>query len=253
MFQRKKTIDVDRLSSSLIQELPRALGDQLLALIQYFPARVSSTQSEPDRIHLLILLDTMNMEVLSACADAINRLAGKEALSPMILSRDELLGSTDVFPITFLEMQAKYKVLAGEDFLANLTVSDAHLRLRCEQELRNLLLRMQRTFILRKDSPRTLLDALRQCNATLGRCMLAIEKLTVAFDGDHAASEAMNQDLQLDIDLVKRIQELSEAKSAVGSVAVAEVFGALLTEVHRICAVVDRLGNEQALELDGSE
>ncbi|HNV71122.1 MAG TPA: hypothetical protein PKO06_15575, partial [Candidatus Ozemobacteraceae bacterium] len=56
----------------------------------------------------------------------------------------------DVFPIKFMGMQETHRVLFGEDILTRITIQPTHLRLRCEQEMKNILLRL-RTLFLRQD------------------------------------------------------------------------------------------------------
>jgi hypothetical protein len=67
----------------------------------------------------------------------------------MILSESDLHSSTDVFPIKFLDMQRHHCLLLGRDPFTNLTIARDHLRLRCEQEIKNLLLRLRQYYLLR--------------------------------------------------------------------------------------------------------
>ena len=71
----------------------------------------------------------------------------------LTLTTSDLNTSTDVFPIKFLDMQQDYEVLAGDDVVKELEVSRDNLRFRCEQEIKNLMLRLRAMYMQsRKDN-----------------------------------------------------------------------------------------------------
>jgi hypothetical protein len=52
-----------------------------------------------------------------------------------------------VFPIEFLNLQAHYRVVHGEDVLKNLFLDKKLLRLQCERELKGKLLQLRQQFL----------------------------------------------------------------------------------------------------------
>lgn len=54
----------------------------------------------------------------------------------IIMSKEDLLNSSDVFPIEYKDILDKYKLIFGEDVLKELTLSDENLRHQLEYELR---------------------------------------------------------------------------------------------------------------------
>ena len=250
MFERFRKRSVTETATELQKALPDALGDNLVSLIRQFPDHTLSV--EPNRLHILIVLNGIDLDLLDKCADAIQSVSGHEAIVPMILSEAELLASTDVFPITFLEMKYRYDVLAGVDMLEGLSISDEHLRLRCEQELKNLLIRMQSAFLLQKHRVDLILESLKASYSTLLRCLRA----TIRVIGENVP----NSDEQvialaasrcgLDEDVLARAEETCRISPSLGAEAIKEVYGQLLVEVHRIATVVDELEQDDFVELD---
>jgi len=244
------------IADQLKQSLPKALGERLLSLIQYFPVHGSRARlPEPRRLHILIVLNTLDLELLAKCSDVMQTIAGREFLVPMVLSHTELFASTDVFPITFLEMKQKYEVLSGEDVLADLTISDVHLRLRCEQELKNLLIRMQSSFLLHKHRAQDLLESLRASYSTLLRCLRsAIQVFGERVpDGDEQVMALAASRLGLEEDVLARIDEACNINSSIGAEAIVEVYGQLLVEVHCAATAVDELERDEVVELFSEE
>jgi hypothetical protein len=65
----------------------------------------------------------------------------------MITTPDEVRAAADVFPVRFLAIQREHEVLLGRSPLDGISIRRDHLRLRVEQELRNLSLRLRRRIV----------------------------------------------------------------------------------------------------------
>jgi hypothetical protein len=81
---------------------------------------------------------------------------GKKKPYPRILSPAVIRDAADVFPIEFLDITRHHQVLHGDDPFTRLDVRTDHLRLQCERELREKLMRLQEGYIAAADKPRNL-------------------------------------------------------------------------------------------------
>jgi hypothetical protein len=66
---------------------------------------------------------------------------------PVYFTVAEIESAADVFPIEFHQMESARIVLYGEDILADLKISDEHLRHQTEYELRSKLIQLRRQYI----------------------------------------------------------------------------------------------------------
>jgi hypothetical protein len=66
---------------------------------------------------------------------------------PRLMSPRMLREATDVFPIELLTIRAHHLVLFGADAVSDLDVDRDHLRMQCERELREKLMRVQEAYI----------------------------------------------------------------------------------------------------------
>ena len=86
-----------------------------------------------------------------SCLDKISEalISTKRArqIQLLTLTTSDLNTSTDVFPIKFLDMQQDYEVLSGDDVVKGLEVGRDNLRFRCEQEIKNLMLRLRAMYM----------------------------------------------------------------------------------------------------------
>ena len=72
------------------------------------------------------------------------------------LTKQYIRGSLDTFPVEFLDMQSNYRVLHGEDVLAELEISREHLRLQCERKLKVAALKLRREYVNSSGNPKAL-------------------------------------------------------------------------------------------------
>jgi len=137
---------------SIVGNLKSKLGDNLISIVLSGGLIKNKLIKDTDRVQLMIVLKEVGLSQLDQTSAA---LAGKRArqIQATVLTEANLKSSTDVFPIRFLDMQQDYKVLHGSDLIKDLSISRENLRLRCEQELKNLLLKQRRVYLaIREDT-----------------------------------------------------------------------------------------------------
>jgi hypothetical protein len=66
---------------------------------------------------------------------------------PLVLSRDEWLHGSDVFPIEICDMRAAHELLRGPDLVARVRAEPADLRRALEKEFRGKLLRLRQRYL----------------------------------------------------------------------------------------------------------
>jgi hypothetical protein len=77
--------------------------------------------------------------------------------------------SADVFPIEFLDMRSHHILLMGRDLLAGLIVRRDHLRLQCERELREKMMRLCEAYIAAAGRERLLRRLVAESYPTFAR------------------------------------------------------------------------------------
>lgn len=98
-------------------------------------------------VNVVVLLRDGTPATLGALAVPLRDAFRSIRLEPFLLTFDEVARSADVFPTKFRHIIAHHVVLSGTSPFASLEVPREHLRLRVEQELRNLSLRLRRRAI----------------------------------------------------------------------------------------------------------
>jgi hypothetical protein len=113
-------------------------------------------------VNVVLILDTMTTETLHRLKGPLTRWRDQSAAMPLMLTHEEWLRAADAYPLEIAEMRTGYRVLRGEDPVAELTVSAADLRQALERELRGKLLRLRQGYALLADEPKKMGDFLRR-------------------------------------------------------------------------------------------
>jgi hypothetical protein len=152
--------DIAAAIDELIHALTRTAGPNLAGLILYGGLARGRFRPGTSDVNIVVLLRNASWTALGAIAPALQAARRSAGIEPMILTPGEVSAAADVFPTKFLDIKRYHVVLAGDDPFATLDISHEHLRLRIEQELRNMLLRLRRLGIDAVTDPRLLTRSL---------------------------------------------------------------------------------------------
>ena len=131
--------------NAAVDGLKSQLGDNLYACVVYGSAVRGDFVPVASDINLLIVL---NESTPQAHADIAGVAGGKLRIDPFVIGRPGMERSLHAFAMKFLSIQRDYEVLHGVDPLAGFEINAEHQRFLCEQQLRNVRLRLVRAFIV---------------------------------------------------------------------------------------------------------
>jgi predicted nucleotidyltransferase len=247
LFARTPSRDPSRIRSGLrhlCKELAKLLGDELESVIVYGSfVRTGDLESEHDVANLMLVVRSANYQTLDKIAGPITHAEKEIPLSTMILTSEDLHSSCDVFPIKFHDMKMHHRVLMGEEVFSNLQISDAHLRLRCEQRLKNLMLRMRAEYLRHLGSNQLLFDVLMEANRKFLYDMHAclVVKTGIAPEENVDLATAYGDEFGLNADVVNEILNLRKEGDIPNLGDLKSKFGCLMQLVHDSALAVDRL------------
>ena len=136
----------------IFETMVNQAGKDLISLLIFGSAVSDEYNEEHSNINLILVIKQDSEALFGALRDPLTEMVKRFRISPMIITEEEVLTSADVFPSKFIDIVHNHKVLYGTDPFADLKVRDEHLRLRCEQILKNMSLRMRRLLVTRTDS-----------------------------------------------------------------------------------------------------
>ncbi|HEU4731252.1 MAG TPA: nucleotidyltransferase domain-containing protein [Kofleriaceae bacterium] len=131
---------LDALTRSLVE----ICGDNLVALLAHGSAVRGGWREGASDVDLVCVLADDSQPVLAAIGPALELARYSARIETMILRRDEIERSADCFPLLYSDIARASATLAGTNPFTGLVVPDHHKRLRIEQELREIRIRMRR-------------------------------------------------------------------------------------------------------------
>jgi hypothetical protein len=135
------------LLTEMVTRLRDAADARLLSVILYGPAAHGDYRPGITKLHLMVVLQELDLATLAAVGVPVRWWLKRPHPMPRFFSPAHIEESADVFPIEFLDMRAHNILLCGRDLLADLVVQRDHLRLQCEREMREKMMRLCEAYI----------------------------------------------------------------------------------------------------------
>jgi len=227
--------------SDFVQRLRDAAGSNVECVILYGSAVTGEYDPEFSDINLLCILRDASLAVLEALAPAVKWWNKQRHPAPLLLARQELQRSAQVFAIEFTDIKAQHRVLYGDNLIASLEIS-AHMRqvqLEYEMKEKLILLRQELLFVA-GDRKRTW-DLLRRslpAFATLCRHALIAK-------GDNVPStkresiQALASSVGFDASALLEVLDVREHTKARVKTATRDLAARYLAAVEQMAVAVD--------------
>lgn len=228
--------------SEFVREVQELAGANLESLVLYGSAVSGDYEQEFSNINLLAILKDTTLPKLLVLAPVI-RSWTKRHPAPLLITRDELERSADVFSIELLDMKRRHRVLAGTDVISQLEIPMRLHRTQLEYELREkLILLRQRLLAHANDEKQIWQLLLRSVSAfaTLFRHALIAQGATVpATKRDSVRALAAN--VAFDASPFDHLLDIREGRADSSQFQVQDLAGRYLAAVEQVTAAVDKM------------
>ena len=203
--------DINSFTSSLKNDL----GDSLVSVVLYGGLVKNEMIKETDRVKIMIVVKSVKLSSLNKVGDALSSTKRAKQIQLLTLTPADLSSSTDVFPIKFLDMQQDYEILHGEDLVKDLEVGRDHLRIRCEQEIKNLMLKLRSMYLRSRKDSKVLQKVLLKAYYSFLQSGDALAELKTGkvYRKENEVLDGI-ESIGLDSALMKKIQALRISESA---------------------------------------
>ena len=225
-----------------VQSLANALGDDLVSIVIYGGMAKSKSIKETDTIKLMLVIREITTDILDRIADPYMKHKRSNQIQLLTLSEEDLQTSTDVFPIKFLDMQQDYEILAGQDVVKGLEISKDNLRIRCEQELKNLMLRLRQTYINHSSKPKVLSSTMTKSYFAFLNGLDVLAELSTGntYRQDDEILDA-GEEIGLNMTPLKRIKQLRDGQIFDNPAEQKTVYEELMATVRKAASMADKL------------
>ncbi len=159
---------MEQVLQQFVQDVRGIYAEELLAVFLYGSAAAGEHVPGRSDINVVVVLQQLGPALLRKATAHIRRWRRQGFATPLFFDPETLHDSLDAFPIEFLDMQDRHRVLWGPDLMAELSIGRGNLRLQCEQELRGKLMKLRQSYVESALSPGDLERILAAAVTSLG-------------------------------------------------------------------------------------
>jgi hypothetical protein len=238
-----ETLVPEKQINDFVSRLQQAAGTNLESVILYGSAAAGEYHPEYSNVNLLCVLKDTSLAKLLPLAPAVDSWTKQKHPAPLMITREELERSADVFAIEFVDIQRRHRALFGPDPLAALQIPMQLHRAQLEYELREkLILLRQRLMLTAGDEKSTWELMLRSLPAftTLFRHALIAQGQPVPTTKREAVKALANM-LSFDASPFEHLLDIREQRAESKQFQALEVAGRYLAAVEQVTAAVDRM------------
>ena len=160
-----------------LEQLKQAFADNLYGVILYGSYVQGSFVPGVSDVNVLILTEEVAPQQLQSLSRAAHRLIRRHRITPLILSRREFERSADVYPMEYLDIADRHRVLYGSDATEQVSFSKANLRHELEHQLRGTLISLRQLLIASRGSSRRLGSNLKRWYGQMGALFRGLLRL----------------------------------------------------------------------------
>lgn len=229
--------------NELVTRLQSAQGDNLVSVIVHGSAIAAPGNPKKSDYQTLIVTRRLAANDLRRFRPVIKWWTGSGYEMPVFFTAEEFGDSLDVFPIEFRQMKRAYRVLYGQDLLADREASKEHLRWQTELELRGKLLRLRSLALPAGESTRDLTNLMTESVVSFIRFLRPIPEILGEEPplGRLATSRRAGELLNVDTAPIVRILQLRDEPGKLMEIEVQDLFASYLDCLTRVIEAVDNL------------
>lgn len=227
----------------LVSRLESAQDGNLASVIVYGWGVVAPGDPKRSDYQLLIVTERLTSRDLREMRPIIRQWTEMGYEMPVFITAEEFADSLDVFPIEFRLMKRSYRILYGQDLLAEREASKEHLRWQTEHELRGKLLRLRSLALPAGESADQLASLMTESVVTFVRLLRPIPEMVGEEPplGRPATAQRAGEILNVDTSPIIRVLRLRDEAGGLIDIEIQDLFASYLDCLTRVVEAVDNL------------
>lgn len=234
---------MDEKFKELVSQVRAALGDNLVAVILYGSAITAPGNVKQADYSTTVVARELSAQALNKLRPAMKLWVEAGFSLPVFFTKQEFVASLDVFAIEFRQMKRAYRVLYGEDLIAEREASPANLRLQIEYELRGKLLRLRSLYLPEGGSVEQLTRLMTDSIVSFIRYLRPVLELLGQAPplGRLATVQQVGARLHVDVTPLERILRLRDEPVRLLEAEAQDLFASYVDCLSKLIAAVDEL------------
>ena len=223
-------------------------GEELVSVVLYGSVVKDTFTPGVSDVNVLVIAGQGEQSAFRRLGSSGHRLMRRLRITPLVLSREEFVTSSDVFPMEYMDMAESHETLFGPDVTTELHLSPVNLRHQIEHQVRGSLVSLRqlaiaagRSRLFRNRLLRRELEQWYGSLASILRGLLRLKGVAVP-SGPDALVEQVNRSLGLEPGPILQLLRCREG----GCPDSLELIDSLLDRLTKLVRIVDELDAEGA-------
>lgn len=237
---------------NLINNLKEIFDERLISVILYGSCVTGECEGDFADINAIVIIDNLKAIDLKTSYSAVKEFSNnylwglfpyQKHPAPLFMDKDEWLDSCDVYPIEYLDIKARYKILYGEDLVTPLNFEKKNLRHQCEYEVKNLLIKLRQNYLVKSNDKKEIEHLLKISSKSffaLFRAILRLTEETVPFNHKKVI-DLLSQKVKIDKEVFLKILELRTNPKAIKKKEYETEVQKMIDSADEILKYVDKL------------
>jgi predicted nucleotidyltransferase len=240
--------DTQKVIGPFLSDILKSHKEDIVSIYVIGSAVTKDFHAKYSDINTLIVVKEIKIPFFDFIAALGKRYGKRKIRAPLVITRDYISRSMEVFPMEFLEMKTINRLVYGDDILRDVKIEKADVRLQCERELKGRLQHLCQGYIKAMGNRKVLKDLFVGSLSgyfPIFRGILFLygkgipkEKVNVLY--------ALNECFDVDMNVFRKLLDI-KSKDAYPTIEVLkEIFKELYSVLGVIIKKVDEFGSEHA-------
>ena len=231
------------IANNLTEKLKQVFSERLVSIILYGSCATDGCENEFSDINIIVLIDNLLAVDLKNANPILNDFIKTKNPLPLFMDKEEWFDSCDVYPIEYSDIKDRYKILYGEDIVAPLVLEKKNLRLQCEHETKNLLIKLRQNYLAKSKDLKALEALLKTSSKNFFALFRAILRLTendTFFDHKNAI-DALAGKVKIDKEVFLKLLALRVDSKAISKTEYEVTIQKLIDSTNEVLKYIDKL------------
>jgi hypothetical protein len=235
-------VDHEAVFAFFAEEMRTHGGAPVRSVVAYGSSLTDEFRPGVSDYNFLVVAEPVEMDLLDRLAARGGKWRKKRISPPLVITPAFVDRALDSYPMEFLSMAARHRVLSGEDPLAAIVFKEEHVRLQCEREIWSKILLFRRAYLESEGAPRRLQHVIERGYSSIVaiyRGMLFLKRGPWQATGEEfrAACDSL---LGVSSALLRDLQAVRGQRSAPAREQIHAQIGQVLAALERLAVEVDQ-------------
>lgn len=157
---------MEKMLNKFIDNLKETFKERLSSAFLYGSYAVDETLKKDSDINIIVIIKDLHAHDLKIAHKFSTVFTKIKNSMPVFMDEGEWFNSCDVYAIEYSDIKNRNKILYGKDLISDLKVDKKDLRLQCEREVKNLLVRLRQTYLAKSSDKNAMKNLIKTSSKT---------------------------------------------------------------------------------------